>query len=651
MMSIKLPWLLRCPTVRVAWLFLVVWVATGLDIGCNNITSPSLLLNVTTAPSVRILNCTRRIAVNVTCGMDKDHLMRVEVVGGTTVPVFNLVSCSISGVLSFSFATLSIRNVTMPTGPANALDLQSNPLFSTLSVFTLSITVVDSQLQWTSGYLISCNGPSSNLRDLNVSIANSSLESRIADASSGGVLFVSVANIQSIGVVIMSCSIFVAQTSNTAKGMIRLGTDSGDAISIAMIDSVMSVLSEGFGNCNCVMLTYSQNIGYLSRTSVLVSGSNFTAKSQVGFAVVTIPFQRQLSLTDSRFDIVRCQLGVTLNVIDLSTDLGSPIASPFSCVAISLENIIVTVLGVNMSVVRNITGALRSVSSSGTSILGFIGLTYFSTNVSMSTVEVTRSTLTIEEVGAELVLPYQPVAVLGFAFATVSYSLHFSAAASFVKSNITILNSSITALRSVVDDAVLVASPGVQSGILFWSLTAVALSGPTVQTHISVKTTGITAATLAYPSQSPASLKVWCVVAAISNVAPNTAFAADQSSYLAFSGQLSLNFTSLDVNNSLFEITGTTMQLTPPLYSQLATPVTAAQQRVLFGMAAMSNVVNTTVLVTRSRFCNITDSLTTTVTYDTTACLAWVSLAPTSTIDNLLISSCRTLMELHACYK
>ncbi|CUG75739.1 transmembrane protein, putative, partial [Bodo saltans] len=132
----------------VVWLFLMVMrVATGFDIDCNNITASPLSLNVTAAPSVRILNCTRRIEVSVPCGMDKDHLMRVEVVGGTMVPVFTLLSCTVHAALSFSFATLTIRNVLMPSDPANALDLQASSLFATLSVFTLSITLSCSGLR------------------------------------------------------------------------------------------------------------------------------------------------------------------------------------------------------------------------------------------------------------------------------------------------------------------------------------------------------------------------------------------------------------------------------------------------------------------------------------------------------------------------
>lgn len=169
----------------------------------------------------------------------------------------------------------------------------------------------------------------------------------------------------------------------------------------------------------------------------------------------------------------------------------------------------VTVLGVNMSVVRNMTRIPRSTVLAGT-VLGCLGLTYFSyTNISQSIISITDSNLNIEEVGVDAVAPYLPVAAVGFAFVTITYSVHFSVGALLVDSNITIANSRITAFRNVADDSVVVASSEVQSGIVFWSLSAVVLTGPTLQSHITVKATVISAATLVYPDQSSPSLKVW----------------------------------------------------------------------------------------------------------------------------------------------
>lgn len=288
----------------VVWLFLVVWVATGLDIDCNNPTASPLSLNVTTAPSVRILNCTQRIAVNVPCGIDKDHLMRVEVVGGTTVPVFDLVSCTVNGALSFSFATLTVRNVLMSIDPAKALNLQNNSLFSTQSVFTLSINVLNSRLQWTSGYLIYCDGYSSIILGLNISVTNSFLASGSTEVPMGGAVFLSAANIQSISIAFMNSSISVVQTSDSARGIIRVSADNGFGISIEMVDSVVSAWSEGFGNFYCVIFTWYSSIGFLSHTLILVSGSTFVALVETSFVVsAMLPLCVASSLLRSALEI------------------------------------------------------------------------------------------------------------------------------------------------------------------------------------------------------------------------------------------------------------------------------------------------------------------------------------------------------------
>ncbi|CUG75747.1 transmembrane protein, putative [Bodo saltans] len=354
-----------------------------------------------------------------------------------------------------------------------------------------------------------------------------------------------------------------------------------------MIDSVVTVLGEGFGNYYCVAFAWYSGIGFLRHTLTATSSSTFVATVETSFAVAAFPFVRQLVVTDSRVAIVRCQLVVTISVSDLTKNtITTPTVLVFQGLPKSIERVAVLVLGVDMSVVRNMTGIPRSSTAFAGVPLGCVGLTYFSfTNISQSTIEVTESNLSIEEVGADAVAPYAPAAALGFAFATVTYSLHISVAALLMNSNVTISNSRITVHRSVVDDAVIAASPGVQSGIVFWSLTAVALSGPTLWPQISVKATFISVSTLVYPDQSSPLLSVWCVVAAVSNIAPNVAFAAEDPIYSGFATILvNSNFSSLDINNSLIEITNTTMQLTPLHFSQLATPVRAASQRILFGM-------------------------------------------------------------------
>lgn len=619
---------------------MVVWVATGLDIDCNNITTSQLSLDVTTAPSVRILNCTQRIAVNVPCGIDKDHLMRVEVVGGTTVPVFTLLSCTVNGVQSFSFATLTIRNVMMSKSAAeNELDLQASSLFATISVFTLSITVVDSQLQWTSGCLICCKGESSNIRDVNVSVVNSSLMNWNASGEVfGGVVLLSAANVQFVGVVVMNSSVSIEQSSDTGNCLIYVYTDIGESISIALGGVVVSALSEGTGTFYGISLRSYGTLGYVDRTNISVFSSTVVATVQTCFVVVAVPFARQLVMSNSRVSIVRCQVVATLSVGNLSTnDVSPPTALLFFGLPLSTERVSLLVLGVNMSVVRNMTGVPRTTTTLVGNTLGCVGLTYFGyANISQSTIEETESNLSIEDVGADVVAPYLPTATLGFAFVTVTYSVHFSVAALVVNSNITISNCNITVHRAVIDDSIIVALPGVQSGIAFWSLTAVALTGPVLESNISIQGTHLSAASLVYPDESSSLLKVWCVVAPITNAAPKVALAADQPFFTSLEAQiLVLGFSSLDVNSSLIEITDTTMQLTPPLFSQLATPVRAALQRILFGIFVVSNTFNTTVLIAKCGFANITESITT-ATYDTTACLAWVSLAPSSTIDSVV---------------
>ncbi|CUG80573.1 Hypothetical protein, putative [Bodo saltans] len=147
------------------------------DIQCDNASSSStpLTLNATNATNrhFRLLNCTRRTKVSVLCGIDADHPLTIEVVGGTTLPLFTLDGCrGVGGVSTFSDVVLAVSSVVMTLLPGNQL-IGASTSFGMENVLTpllfyseasnlyrVSIIVEHSQLQW-----ISTRSSSSQLED------------------------------------------------------------------------------------------------------------------------------------------------------------------------------------------------------------------------------------------------------------------------------------------------------------------------------------------------------------------------------------------------------------------------------------------------------------------------------------------------------
>lgn len=122
-----------------------LWVSTvALDIDCNNNNASfPLSLNVSLHPLVRILNCSRRVNVNVSCGVDESNPMQLEVINGTTVPQFFLTGCWVNGIQTFAFAPITIqrRRHANEEHISNCWPHGGNQSASRISLFSLRLAI------------------------------------------------------------------------------------------------------------------------------------------------------------------------------------------------------------------------------------------------------------------------------------------------------------------------------------------------------------------------------------------------------------------------------------------------------------------------------------------------------------------------------
>ncbi|CUG89005.1 membrane-associated protein, putative [Bodo saltans] len=272
------------------------------DIQCDDASSSStpLTLNAMNATNrhFRLMNCTRRIAVSVLCGIDADHPLMVEVVGGTTLPLFTLSGRKeANGESIFSDVILVVRNVLMALLPGNqfVLDGQSSSRSTSFDVenalspvvfhcvgyqfYRVSIIVEHSQLQW---------------------ISTNTSKTPFQNTLLFGVTTFNTSGITNVSVIIRNSSMFV--WSNTSLvSLVALVSPLGGNLSVVMteqselhvvhhpavlvsLDSVV-VHFQCESSCAFLNVTVSDSIVVLDSTGIAIVFAEFYSSVEVATVV------------------------------------------------------------------------------------------------------------------------------------------------------------------------------------------------------------------------------------------------------------------------------------------------------------------------------------------------------------------------------
>jgi hypothetical protein len=644
-------------------LWIMMWaLVMGVDIDCNNLTSP-LVLNVTAAPSVRILNCSRRIAVTVPCGEDEERQMTVEVVGGTTVPEFTFRLCVVDGVEGgFAYVMLLLngvvmqqnnisRGTSMPKQQSGGAIDAVNPLPGTLLPFgpmsalaSVAIQVVDSTLLWVTaptksgGQLVHSYG-ADLLRNVNVTVDRSTLVVWSVGASPQLMDFES-ARSQMIRVTIAHSVVAMTMSDNGGfwRCVVQFVCSAATDVHIDVSHSFVSITGNEGGSAYFIsrVAPPASATGRFSYIFQTVSDTNVTAVIGSSFYVVAAPFITTI-FTHSSFAVRRCIADVNLIMVDRSLLSECAVFIVLTGATVNM-NVSLEVFNVQAHVVKNMVNLSKPPPGYASFSLGTIGLVNsVNANISQSSTLIKDSIITIEEVGPHVVAPFAPAAFLGVGVVTVTYSLYFAGAALLSSCSVVMVNSSIHVQRAASDDAsgVIYVSPLVQSGLVIWTVSAAAFVGPIVQSNITVQSTSVTASTAIYPSDATRSVAVWCVITAVASVSPSAFFSVDLPQLAQFATSFSSSgFSSLDMNRSSVDIFDVTMMFTPPLLSQLAAAERIDSMRVVFGLAVIVSVFNTSITIHSSGASNLSASLTALET-QSSVCASLLMLAPTGHVDGL----------------
>lgn len=261
--------------------------------------------------------------------------------------------------------------------------------------------------------------------------------------------------------------------------------------------------------------------------------------------------------------------------------------------------------------------------------------------MSSCNISIVDSTVTVGEVGTHVVAPYS---FSGIGVVSVFYSLVLTFGVLLTNnSNVQISNSSI-AVRWVVPgdtNAIIYVAPSVQSGIVTWMVSAVALNGPMHQCRVSIERVTVSAATIIYPNADATLVVVWCSVSTLVCVSPATLLVAEFPGLSQLVATIfSSGFNSLELNFSLLRIVDTVTEMTPTSFALQPSPGrSSGALRVVVGQAFFVFAFNTSFVVRNSTIRNISSSLVVDPAYESTVCVSSsISLAPTSYLCNVVVS-------------
>ncbi|CUG55892.1 GPI-anchored surface protein, putative [Bodo saltans] len=647
-----------------------------LDIDCNNVTS-TLVLNVSVAPSVRILNCSQRVVVLVPCGIDADHPMTLEVVGGTTVPQIKVGLCTLDGQFTSAFIRVTVRDVVMQQddktisastsssslqgsgGPMNAvapLD-EAMILINTNVLSSFSVTVMNSKLLWTvttTSQLMyaSC---STAMQAITASVVDSSLI--MWSSSYTGVSLISLVspNCTNINVSVAGSEISMTQSGLPAifRSLVAVLCHFGNEVYIGISSSMVFISNERSFSYHVVRLAlpphgvFDDNpfsIAFFSKAIIEVSYTNFTATTEAGFSVISISSTNTTVLSGARLLVSDCHISLEIVFGSIALTLSDVIAFAIFSVAISAANSTMLVESVSMNVVKNVSRLSKSASTYSNYIAGSVALVYNGyTNLTQFRVLIIHSFVTVKEVGVYVIAPLQETSVFAVAIMTMSYSLYLSASALHSNCSVVIDSSGVRVGRAFereedAFDAIIYASPFVKSGIVIWSVCAALLASPVVSSTISVVNTSIVATTLVYPAIAATSVTVWCTVGVITSLTPVSPLTADQPlivQYLAGA----LGSTSTDLNRSVVTIANLSIHLTSNSIQQVAAATSIDLLRIMVGGAMLTSAENSSINIRNVRLHgNTSTPYLTSLPYGDAICSGFLNFFPTTNVANSVVS-------------
>jgi hypothetical protein len=463
----------------------------GLDINCANVTPP-LLLDASTAPFVRILNCSQRIAVTVPCGVDVDHPMVVEVVGGTTVPMLTLSQCEVNGVSGgFAFVALTINGVVMQQNSSETTTPQQSggpvdaiaPLSATLlglprssAITFVTIRVVGSRLLWVTTPLSSAGqlanfDVDSHIQNVSISVSLSTLVVWSINTDCHLVALRSTIS-EHVSVSFARSTIAMTMTDydGTRSCVVSVLSDIADEMHVTIADSAVSITGDELRSAYFLSRFASSavQVGSFARTSQTVTNTNVTVVARSSFFLVAAPQVNALTLSHSYFAVIGCRVWILFQVVDGTMATSASLFLVFSA-AVSNVDVLLEVSGVDVLVIKNTSSLSKDPSPYPYFSMGIIGLVYnANSNMSRSQILILDSVIAIEEVGAHIVALYRPAALFGvdIGIVTVTYSLYLSAATLLTSCSVLIANSSLDVRRSAAEDgdrdAIIYVAPRVQ---------------------------------------------------------------------------------------------------------------------------------------------------------------------------------------------
>ncbi|CUG55984.1 Hypothetical protein, putative, partial [Bodo saltans] len=616
-----------------------------MEVDCNAV-SYYTIMNATSI--VRFNNCSHQILVYFgVCGEDADRLLRIEVVGGITVPIFRLTgNCGVWGSVLGNMSFL-IRGVMMlyndgerarAAGSVFSSEDFGNPLQQTLLAFSgvtsMQLVVRDSRLTFVCSFctelLFSSIVETTNVI---VDVTNSSL---LAWSNAPSLMFVG-----SVGV---NYNVSVNFLDSTLMCVVQYQNQSANAsFGIVQIRSLLSLIAVTVQRCNvhwdAVTIVFSSvtvvllTLGSIQEARVSIAASNFSVRVSRSFQATT--FSLCGSIDDLAVQLHDCTFDVILNMTDETlTSVASWIQPGIYLIGVG-SNVLTINVDILVSRVRlMLTVDERSLSNPlpAPITVATVGahsiVVIANSSVNNATISIVAIACSIEEIGSLSIAPFVSTVPFGFSFATATCSLVFSFGGGSQHVKLTVVSSSLTVTRRLDNDNLIFASSSVLSGIFVRTTAAIAMFSTLKYSSVSIFNTTVATNSVAYSTSG--TVAVWNTVGVLCQATIRNFIAADAGAALSLlssliDGAVFINDSTIVIANS-----ATTMQSSSLSFFDF-----------LLSLAALSNLKNTTVTVMNSSVSSSgADSLSPMLR--SSECVAVTFVIPSSTWSSGTITSQNT---------